>query len=211
MKKIVLSVIIVMSLSGALFGCKDSNTKGTAKEAAKANVESSLKSDASESGQDKKEAPVEKKDVPQESKKETPVENKKEVPVEKKKEVKVQSRKQEYKNKLANIDKELKSSKEAKEAESGVTNAMRIYANKQYESWDKALNEIYGVLKQQLSADEMKKLNTEEVQWIKEKEAKAKKAASEFEGGTFASVAYSDSLAQTTKARCYELVDKYMK
>lgn len=211
MKKIVLSAIVAMSLSVALFGCKSNVEKDVVKEPAKASTESSLKSEPSESKQDKKEIPVENEGVPQESKKEVSQESKKEGPVENKKEIKVQSRKQEYKNKLANIDKELKSSKEAKEAESGVTYAMKIYANKQYESWDKALNEIYSVLKQQLPADEMKKVQAEEIQWIKEKEDKAKKAASEFEGGTFAGVAYSDSLAQTTKARCYELVDRYMK
>ncbi|MBV7276396.1 DUF1311 domain-containing protein [Clostridium sp. PL3] len=126
-----------------------------------------------------------------------------------KQETKVQqSKKQEYKTKLDNIEISLKAL-EQKEA-SGTTYDMRSAANERYKKWDAALNEIYGVLKGQLSATDMKKLQSEEIKWISDRDAKAKKEASEMKGGTMEPVLYIRSLADTTKARCYELIEKYM-
>jgi uncharacterized protein YecT (DUF1311 family) len=48
----------------------------------------------------------------------------------------------------------------------GNTIEMKSAASQEYERWDKALNEIYGVLKQQLSVDDMSKLKAEEINWI---------------------------------------------
>ena len=44
-----------------------------------------------------------------------------------------------------------------------------------------------------------------------EKERKASEEAKKYEGGTIAPVMHMSSLAQSTKERCYELVNKYMK
>ena len=146
-----------------------------------------------------------------EEKVEPKTEEKLEDKTEVKTEVKIESRKQEFKNKLDKLDEKLSSSEEAKKADAGVTYDMLNYGGKQYAEWDKILNEIYNILKQQLPTDEMKKLQIEEIKWIAEKDTKAKKAALEFKGGTFENVAYTNSLVQTTQVRCYELVDKYMK
>jgi len=43
-----------------------------------------------------------------------------------------------------------------------------------------------------------------------ERDDKAKKASLEYKGGTAEQLVYTSSLAQTTKERCYELVEKYM-
>ncbi|WP_341458754.1 lysozyme inhibitor LprI family protein [Clostridium vincentii] len=43
---------------------------------------------------------------------------------------------------------------------------------------------MYSVLKTQLSTNDMSNLEKEESQWIKDKDANAKKASLEFEGGT---------------------------
>lgn len=117
------------------------------------------------------------------------------------------SKKQEYKAKLDKIKLEFKGSNSA----SATTNDMYQEVIKEYKQWDAALNEIYGVLKTQLSATDMKKLQNEELQWIKDRDAKAKKDAAEMAGGTMEKVLYQGSLANSTQARCYELVDKYMK
>ena len=118
-----------------------------------------------------------------------------------------QSKKQEYKAKLDNIELEFKGFNDA----SATTNDMYQEACKEYKQWDDALNEIYGVLKVQLSASDMKELQSEEIRWIKDRDAKAKKDASEMAGGTMEKVLYQGSLAKSTKDRCYVLVDKYMK
>lgn len=92
----------------------------------------------------------------------------------------------------------------------GNTYDMRMAANKEYKRWDDALNEIYSVLKTQISESEMKSLTQEEMQWIKDKEEKAEREAAQYEGGTIHPVFHITSLCQSTKDRCYELVNKYM-
>jgi uncharacterized protein YecT (DUF1311 family) len=82
---------------------------------------------------------------------------------------------------------------------------------KEHKVWDDELNNIYGILKVQLSPSDMKKLQNEEIQWIKDRDAKAKKASAEMAGGSMEKVLSEGSLAKSTRDRCYELVDKYMK
>lgn len=118
-----------------------------------------------------------------------------------------ESKKQEYKAKLDNIELGFKGFNDA----NATTNDMYQEACKEHKQWDDALNEIYGVLKAQLPASDMKKLQNEELQWIKDRDAKAKKDAEEMAGGTMEKVLFQGSLANSTKERCYVLVEKYMK
>lgn len=80
-----------------------------------------------------------------------------------------------------------------------------------YQAWDDMLNEIYALLKTQLSSSEMKALKNEEINWINYRDKTAENDARDFEGGSNYSVVYNGSLATTTKDRCYELVNNYMK
>ncbi|MBV4425086.1 lysozyme inhibitor LprI family protein [Clostridium tyrobutyricum] len=111
---------------------------------------------------------------------------------------------------LDNIQKEIDALPEKKDSDAGVTNAMRSYYGKSYDMYDRELNEIYALLKKQLSPETMKNLQTEQIKWIEHKEAEANKEASQYKGGTFEFVAYNSSLYNSTKKRCYELVNKYM-
>lgn len=119
-----------------------------------------------------------------------------------------ESKKQIYKDKLDNIQLGLK---DLDALYAGNTIEMKSAASQEYERWDKALNEIYGVLKQQLPSDDMSKLKAEQIKWISDRDDKAKKESLEYEGGTAEQLVYTSSLAKTTKERCYELVEKYMK
>ncbi|PRR81843.1 lysozyme inhibitor LprI family protein [Clostridium vincentii] len=92
----------------------------------------------------------------------------------------------------------------------GSATDMKTAVNEEYTRWDNALNEIYGVVRTKLSTIEMSNLEKEEFQWIKDKEATAKEASSKFKGGTAEILMYTESLANTTKDRGYELVQKYM-
>ncbi|MFT5875558.1 MAG: hypothetical protein ACI8WT_004551 [Clostridium sp.] len=121
--------------------------------------------------------------------------------------VKEESNKQEYKTKLDNVEIGLKY---LKEKEAGTTMDMREAADEKYKKWDTALNEIYSVLKKQLSASDMEKLQSEEIKWISNRDAKAKEESSKYKGGTMEPLVYSLSLVEITKERCYELVEKYM-
>jgi uncharacterized protein YecT (DUF1311 family) len=126
--------------------------------------------------------------------------------------IKINASKQDYINKLDNIENQILSSQEYKNAATGVTSNMVVLTDKEYNEWDGALNEIYNLLKQQLPSDEMKKLDQEEAQWIIQKENKAKKAEeSQGAGSQLGNIAYKASLAHTTQSRCYELAYRYMK
>ncbi|MBC8061081.1 MAG: DUF1311 domain-containing protein [Clostridiaceae bacterium] len=126
--------------------------------------------------------------------------------------MKINASKQNYINKLDNIESKILSSQEYKNAETGVTRSMVILTDKEYNEWDGALNEIYNLLKQQLSSDEVEKLDKEEAQWITQKENKAKKSEEpQGIGSQLGNIAYKASLAHTTQSRCYELVYRYMK
>ena len=118
------------------------------------------------------------------------------------------NKKSEYKKNLDDIEKGLS---DLESYRAGTTADMKYAAGEEYKRWDRALNEIYSDLKENLSKEEMNKLEAEETKWIKDKEEKAKEAGKIYEGGTAEGLAYTSSLAETTKSRCYELVDKYMK
>ena len=119
-----------------------------------------------------------------------------------------ENKKQEYRTKLDNIEIGLKDLTE--KGFSGSTLDMRMAQDESYRRWDAALNEIYNILKTQLSSSDMKKLQSEEIQWISTRDAKAKEASLEMKGGTMEPVLYVGSLTDTTKKRCYELVEKYI-
>lgn len=111
-----------------------------------------------------------------------------------------------YLNKLNNIQSEID---EMSSGESTVE--MRKFEDDVYKKWDIALNEIYNYLKENLPKDQFNKLQKEEVQWIKDKEANAKKFANQYKGGSIEPVMYLSALGNETKKRCYELVHQYMR
>ncbi len=119
-----------------------------------------------------------------------------------------ESTKQIYKNKLDAIELGMKDLDHLK---GGSTLEMKSAAKEEYERWDRALNEIYGVLQKQLSSDDMNKLKDEEIKWIASRDEQAKKDSLKYKGGTAETLIYGMSLGQSTKERCYELVEKYMK
>ncbi|UOQ83570.1 lysozyme inhibitor LprI family protein [Gracilibacillus salinarum] len=96
------------------------------------------------------------------------------------------------------------------EATDSSTYALKDVAHKQYETWDKLLNEIYGVLAEQLAAEEMTQLREAQRDWIAVRDETAKEASLKYEGGTMEQLEYVTVLADLTKDRCYELVEGYM-
>ncbi|MFD2216072.1 lysozyme inhibitor LprI family protein [Metabacillus endolithicus] len=116
--------------------------------------------------------------------------------------------KQKYLEKLNSIE---KAAVEIRKNNDGTTFGMRKSQEEILGKWDQALNEIYQVLEKQLPADEMEILRQEQRKWITLRDETAKEDASQFEGGTMEPLEYTASLANTTKERCYELVENYMK
>lgn len=115
--------------------------------------------------------------------------------------------KQEYLKKL-NIT---KNKVEELEASDSSTFALKKVENDRWEIWDELLNEIYGVLKEQLPPDEMERLREEQRNWINYRDDSALAASQEYKGGTQEHLEYVSVLANLTEERCYELVNNYMK
>lgn len=91
-----------------------------------------------------------------------------------------------------------------------TTIGMRELAVKGYEMWDTLLNEIYSELKNTLSAEDMDKLTSLQIQWISDRDSTAEAAGKEVEGGTLQPLFITSSKSQTTKERCLELIKDYM-
>jgi uncharacterized protein YecT (DUF1311 family) len=185
MKKSIEIIILVLALS--LIGCQGSVTKSESTEPSKRVIDDSSKAQEEVNKNDQEKTNI-KTDQSNNKRNE-------------------ESKKQEYKTKLDNIELGFEDFDNTEK----TTKDMRDHANERYKQWDDALNEIYGVLKRQLSASDMKNLQNEEIQWIKNRDSKASEASSKAKGGTLEPVLYVGSLAQSTKERCYELVDKYIK
>lgn len=120
-----------------------------------------------------------------------------------------ESKLQVYLDKYIQLEKDLKDSLESKYG--GTTIDMREAAGIEHSSWDDFLNEIYGVLQEQLSEEDMDVLREEQIAWLTIRDSKAEESANEVKGGTMEPLVYVMTLGQTTKERCYKLIINYMK
>lgn len=118
-----------------------------------------------------------------------------------------ESLKEDYLKKLNEAKKEM----DALQPTDSSTYAMKNLEGERYDVWDGLLNEIYQVLEQQLSADEMEQLRIEQREWITHRDNSAKEASLKFEGGTQEQLEYVIVLNRLTEERCFELVEDYMK
>lgn len=72
---------------------------------------------------------------------------------------------------------------------------------------DDCLNNIWRVIKYNTDEAEFNKILEEQRQWLKDRDAKAQESADEYDGGSFASVAYNDTYASATMERCKKLLE----
>ncbi len=190
--------VFIMILSTTLFISCGNKTNDGAKENNKGNEVVNSEQDDSNIGENNNvedNTDLEKKDDVDKSNESVEEEN--------------ESKVQYYLDKYAKLEKELKDS--LAEKYNGTTLDMREAAGIEYTSWDDLLNEVYGVLQEQLSKEEMDKLRAEQIEWLTIRDSKAEESAKEFEGGTMEPLAHTTSLGESTKERCYELISNYMK
>lgn len=76
-----------------------------------------------------------------------------------------------------------------------------------YHLWDRALNEVWSVLKRTLEPEAMDALTVEEREWIAMKEQAVQEAGAEFEGGTMQQRIMDNTAAELTRERVYELYE----
>lgn len=75
-----------------------------------------------------------------------------------------------------------------------------------YELWDNALNELWGILNNTLSSDELAKITEEQQTWISDKEKQVKDAGAEAEGGSMQPMLENMKAADLTEGRVRELI-----
>lgn len=78
-----------------------------------------------------------------------------------------------------------------------------------YRIWDDELNRIYPVLKRSLSEAEGEKLKLKELQWIKDRDAKAQRDSASAVSESRRLLIYSRSLTDSTRERTYILAEWY--
>lgn len=120
----------------------------------------------------------------------------------------VYSYKNEYINKLNSVEEGMSDLDYL--YENGITVELIEAEGTKLKRWDDMLNEIYSLLKIQLTESEMKELKSKQLSWIEYRDTTANNEASEEGGGSLSTVVYYSSLARLTKERCYELVNTYM-
>lgn len=120
----------------------------------------------------------------------------------------VYSYKNEYINKLNSVEEGMSDLDYL--YENGITVELIEAEETKLKRWDDMLNEIYSLLKIQLTESEMKELKSKQLSWIEYRDTTANNEASEEGGGSLSTIVYYSSLARLTKERCYELVNTYM-
>ena len=209
MKKRLISLIMLLALGSTMVGCGESDSNNKSSQSDKKTTES-VESSSEDKAKDETEN--DKKDTTESKEKENTTDTTdttEDNGTDTTDDV-VESKKQIYLDKLNETEETL--SAELKPLyDSGVTLDMREAAGKEYETWDGLLNEIWAVLTEQLSEEEINELTDLENKWIEDTEAKAKEESLKYEGGTMEPLVYSQTLASETKNRCYELVNEYMK
>jgi uncharacterized protein YecT (DUF1311 family) len=92
-----------------------------------------------------------------------------------------------------------------------TTFALKKVEGDAYNIWDGLLNEVYGVLKKQLTTEEMDQLRNKQREWLTYRDTTAKEESLKFKGGTLEQYEYVRVVNNLTEDRCFELVENYMK
>lgn len=90
-----------------------------------------------------------------------------------------------------------------------TTNSRKASAENEWRLWEGELQRIMGILKEKLSEEAQEALMHGQVEWMKNSEASSVGASQKQMGSAMEEVAYSQSRAELTRARAYELAKLY--
>lgn len=113
-----------------------------------------------------------------------------------------------YQKHLLELDTQIRKMRE----ESGDSNtySMKVLVDKEFKLWNREQNAIYAAITEGLTEEDKKTLETSQQEWIKSRDAKAEEAAKKYSGGSLEEVEYTASMAESTRARAYDLLTEYM-
>ena len=84
--------------------------------------------------------------------------------------------------------------------------SINIESGNVFTKWDVLLNDVYKYLKTIMTKSDFKKLEQEELNWIRQKEAAIEAAAKDWQGGSGEPMARNMTGIDYTKDRCYYLI-----
>lgn len=84
-----------------------------------------------------------------------------------------------------------------------------IASEYEWDLWDNELNTLYGILRARMTQEEAETLKQEELEWLKERDMAADRAAAKTNVQNSRSTVYLEAAARKTKERCYELIENY--
>lgn len=113
-----------------------------------------------------------------------------------------------YQKHLADLDMKIKKMRD--ESVDSNTYSMKALADKELKLWNREQNAIYETISDGLGEEEKKGLEASQQAWTKSRDAKAEEAAKKYSGGSLEELEYTASLAESTRARAYDLVTEYM-
>jgi len=93
--------------------------------------------------------------------------------------------------------------------EFGSDSEIVSFTVKEFQMWDDQLNEIYGVLREQLPEGLFVILRDSQREWIKYRDKIADLAIMDFKGGSWESAIYNSTRAEETRKRCYWLLTNF--
>lgn len=93
--------------------------------------------------------------------------------------------------------------------ENATANARRAAAETERKLWQNELDRILEILKERLPAEDWQKLAAEQNKWLVTREGEAASGAARKSSGTMEELEHQLSLAESTRARAYELADTY--
>lgn len=113
-----------------------------------------------------------------------------------------------YRKHLEELDSQIKKMRE----ESGDSNtySMKALADKELKLWIREQNVIYTAVAEELNDEGRQALEVSQQAWIKTRDAKAEEAAQKYSGGSMEELEYTASMAESTRARAYDLVTDYV-
>lgn len=113
-----------------------------------------------------------------------------------------------YRNRLEELDAQIERNRKA-DAEKPVANSIKARAENERKLWEAELDGIMKALEGRLDSAQVEDLYAEQREWRRDKESKALEAGRRQSGSALEEVEYSVSLAESTRARAYELVEEY--
>jgi uncharacterized protein YecT (DUF1311 family) len=112
-----------------------------------------------------------------------------------------------FRKHLKELDVQIKKMRE--DSADSNTYSMKALADKELKLWNREQNTIYEAISESLPEDSKRKLEASQQSWIKDRDLKAEEAAKKYSGGSLEELEYTASLAESTRARAYDLITEY--